>query len=247
MPISPQAAAEHVEHNAVLPHRPGEHFAGYGVMGLPFASGHYLALRRFPANTIGGPYHSVWHRDPRGDWVFYDDTPAMNSCPRYFDAALAHSEMARIRLDWTAPDQLHITVEGVLDWTVRLDRTPATTTLSAIGQLLPERLWRSPAALTILGHLVRPLLRAGRMGLAGRLPDGQAFIANPRQLWVVSQSTAVLRKVDLGAPAPLPAQVRLGDFWLPQRGVFAVGRVWTESFDPLRHRAARDAVNRALH
>lgn len=36
----------------------------------------------------------------------------------------------------------------------------------------------------------------------------------------------------------LPRQVRLGDFWLPNAGLFAIGRAFYESFDPLRHRAA---------
>lgn len=36
----------------------------------------------------------------------------------------------------------------------------------------------------------------------------------------------------------LPRQVRLGDFWLPNAGLFAIGRAFYEPFDPLRHRAA---------
>lgn len=43
---------------------PEERFAGYGVMGLPSRSGHYLALRHFPASSIGPGYRAVWHRDP---------------------------------------------------------------------------------------------------------------------------------------------------------------------------------------
>jgi hypothetical protein len=39
-----------------------ERFAGYGVMGLPFRSGHYLALRHFPASSIGPGFRAVWHR-----------------------------------------------------------------------------------------------------------------------------------------------------------------------------------------
>jgi hypothetical protein len=241
MTVSPQAAAEKTARDAALPQRPGEHFVGFGVMGLPFDSGHYLALRRFPANTIGGAYHSVWHRDPCGEWVFYGDTPPMHSCARYFDAALARTEMARIRLYWPAPDRLAITVDGALDWTVRLQRTPATAALTGLGRLLPEPMWRSPAAIAVVARCAGAALRAGRMGLAGRLPNGQAFLANPRQLWAVTASSARLHGVDLGSPAPLCEQARLGDFWLPQRGLFAVGQVWAESFDAHRHHVARSA------
>ena len=35
-----------------LPDGDDERFVGFGVMGLPFAGGHYLALRHFPATTF---------------------------------------------------------------------------------------------------------------------------------------------------------------------------------------------------
>jgi hypothetical protein len=34
------------------------------LMGLPLASGHILAMRRFPASSVGPGYTSVWHRGP---------------------------------------------------------------------------------------------------------------------------------------------------------------------------------------
>ena len=43
------------DHREALPSA-DERLAGYGVMGLPFASGHYLALRRFPSTPFGAPY-----------------------------------------------------------------------------------------------------------------------------------------------------------------------------------------------
>ena len=39
-----------------------EYVKGWGVFGLPFDSGHVLALRVFPESCFG-PYHTVWHRD----------------------------------------------------------------------------------------------------------------------------------------------------------------------------------------
>jgi hypothetical protein len=61
----------------------GERFFGYGVMGLPFRSGHVLGLRRFPASSIGPAYRSVWHRDPDGRWTFHQDQPAELACTRW--------------------------------------------------------------------------------------------------------------------------------------------------------------------
>src|SRR4051794_27060033 len=57
-----QEAAERTEQSPQLPRGGDERFAGYGVMGLPFDSGHVLAMRRFPASSVGPAYSSVWHR-----------------------------------------------------------------------------------------------------------------------------------------------------------------------------------------
>jgi hypothetical protein len=40
---TPADAAAAVLHNPALPPGDDERFAGFGVLGLPFASGHYLA------------------------------------------------------------------------------------------------------------------------------------------------------------------------------------------------------------
>ena len=54
-----------------LPDGPGDRFSGYAIIGLPFQSGHVLALRRFPTSSIGPGYTAVWHRNPSGRWTFY--------------------------------------------------------------------------------------------------------------------------------------------------------------------------------
>src|SRR5689334_16071506 len=69
--MNPREIVQQIEATPVLPGGGGDRFTGYAVMGLPFRSGHVLALRRFPASSIGPGYTSVWHRDPRGDWTFY--------------------------------------------------------------------------------------------------------------------------------------------------------------------------------
>ena len=61
---------------ASTPIRNCERFGGHRVIGLPFASGHYLVLRRFAAASIGPAYTSVWWRDPSGavDHLLHRDT-----------------------------------------------------------------------------------------------------------------------------------------------------------------------------
>src|SRR5436190_20818243 len=87
MPAEPADAAAAIERGAGLPPGRGERFAGYGVMGLPFRSGHILALRRFPASSIGPGYRSVWHRGPNARWTFFQDIAPVQACSRYFGAA----------------------------------------------------------------------------------------------------------------------------------------------------------------
>lgn len=54
-----------------LPDGDDERVVGFGVMGLPFTSGHYLAYRDFPETSFSPAYKSVWHRTPAGVWTFY--------------------------------------------------------------------------------------------------------------------------------------------------------------------------------
>ncbi|WP_346232229.1 hypothetical protein [Parafrigoribacterium mesophilum] len=80
----PQDAAVAAASAALDPSDPAENFFGYAVMGVPFASGHYLAFRHFPASSIGPGYRAVWMREPDGDWTIFADAPPEVSCLRYF-------------------------------------------------------------------------------------------------------------------------------------------------------------------
>lgn len=206
--------------NPVLPPGSGERFAGYGVMGLPFANGHYLAMRHFPASSIGPGYRAVWHRDPSGKWTIYADAAPELSCARYFGTALAATALAEIELDWGGPRSLAVRMAGVLTWTIELAPTPATRLMTTAAGVMPESLWHNDTVLSGMGAMAGPVLSAGRLRLAGVTPNGQSFQAGPRVLWAISSSRAVLDGADLGPPGPLPQQDRLGDFWLPQRGLF---------------------------
>lgn len=244
MSTNPREAAAYVERHAQLPAGPGERFYGYGLMGLPFESGHYLALRRWPANSLGRAYRSVWHRDPAGSWVFYGDTPPEVSCPRYFGSAVSETHLADIGIEWHGPNELTVTVAGVLQWDLTLRGTSATRALTSTGRMMPAKLWRSAVVLRGLGRIAGLTLQGGRIRLTGHAPNGQWFLNNPRLIWVVASSHATVNGIDLGRPGPLAEQARLGDFWLPQRGIFAVGEAYCEQFDAARHLPARPAAAR---
>jgi hypothetical protein len=233
---TPRDVIERLETARSLPPGSEERFNGYGVMGLPFTSGHILAMRRFPASSVGPGYTSVWHRAPNGEWVFYANVAPRQSCIRFFGATASGAIETEIDALWPEPFRLRVTIPSVpLDWEVNLASTPATKLMSAAGHFVPDAAWRCPAVLAAMAKVAGPLLRAGRVGLHGRVPNGQDFVANPRLLWAVVDSRAVLSGQDLGPPGPVHPQARLGDFWIPQRGILAIGQSYFEPFDPARH------------
>jgi hypothetical protein len=235
----PRDIAELTEIDPELPPGPGERFSGYGVMGLPFESGHVLALRRFAASSPGPGYASVWHRTPSGRWTFWSDVPPESSCCRFFGRAVDYVAVAPIRIHWSGPRNFRVIVgDGILDWSVALRASPATVLMTALSAALPERAWQSPAALRAMGRIASPLFDLGRVTLAGQAPNGQQFRAAPRLVWLISQSEATLAGVPFGSPRPLEEQTWLGAFAIPQRGLFVIGSAVFEEFDPGRHVAA---------
>ena len=211
--------------NPILPPGDDERFVGFGVMGLPFANGHYLAMRQFPATTYAPPYISVWHRDPSCNWTFYATTPGQQSCARYFGSASPNDAVqCDIDVSWTAPWSLHIDIPGLL-------------------QPPPDAAWAEPTVSRRLSRVARRTLGVGDVRLTGRAPNGQCYTMAPKQLWVVAESHAQVLGRDLGPIGPLLRQARLGDFRMPQRGIAMVGSGHFESFDPGRHRSAQTAVS----
>lgn len=239
MSAAPRELVARLEASPSLPTGAGERFSGYGVMGLPFRSGHVLAMRRFTATSVGPGYASVWHRSPAGEWSLYTDAPLRQACPRYFGAAAARAVETEVRVVWVGPSRLEVAIPSLpLEWEVVVRSTSATRGMNAVARLLPVAAWRSPTVLAIMGALAGPLLGTGRLGLQGHVPNGQRFIANPQTVWAIGESRAVLAREDLGAPGPVRPQARLGDFRIPQRGMFAIGTALFEAFDPARHSAA---------
>lgn len=222
----PAEHAEEIEREPTLPAGSGERFSGYGVMGLPFRSGHILGLRRFSASSIGPSYRSVWHRAPSGRWTFYQDQPAELACTRYFGAAVEEVREGPIEIAWTGPRSFEVSAGGELEWTLELASTPVTSALNRVASLLPDRAWRSTPILAAMSRAAGLALRAGRVRLTGLAPNGQRFVANPLHMWVARGSSARLKGADLGEMGPAPEQAQLRDLTIPQRGVFVVGRAF---------------------
>lgn len=236
MVTEPQQLIEHLEATSSLPAGSEERFNGYGVMGLPFKSGHILAMRRISASSLGPGYTSVWHRSPDGNWVFYSNVTPRQACSRYFGAIARNSIETEITIKWLAPFRLHIAMPAVpFEWEITARATGATRFMNAVGRLLPNAAWHSSAVLTMMGIVAGPLLGVEHIGLHGRVPNGQHFIANPRVLWAIVDSHARLAGEDFGPPGAVHPQANLGDFWIPQRGILAIGQAYFDPFDSARH------------
>lgn len=203
-----------------------DHFAGYAVIGLPFQSGHVLALRRFPESSIGPGYTSVWHRDPDGAWTFYSTIAPELGCARYFGREIAQNVVAPIEIEWQSPAGFTVNIGTTLCWTVNLTESLSTRFMNRVAALLPAACWSWQSTLTSMGAASRLLLGTGRMNFSGKTPNGHEFIANPQRVWLIDSSFAILNGSDLGPTGPLKEQAHLNDLLIPQRGVFAVVRAF---------------------
>jgi len=214
------------ERHPLLPPGSEERVAGYGVMGQPFASGHVLGLRRWTASSVGEQFTSIWHREPDGTWHFYESAQPQFACSRWFGHGVQESVVVPIDVTWDGPAQLHVTAEGRVDWHLTLSASPMTRVMNAMGALMPMAVWRSTPMLNAMGAMASATLGVGKVSMRGLTANGLPFEANPLRIWRVVSTAATIDGADAGPPAPLSEQARLGDFWMPQRGIFAMGRVF---------------------
>ena len=165
---TPAQFAQAAEDRPVLPSGDCERVSGYGVMGLPFASGHVLGLRRWTASSVGDRFTSIWHRNPNGRWTFYESVSCEIACTRYFGADVERVREGAIDLAWEAPYRLRVrTVDDVVDWEIAIGATVVTRMMSAMGSTIPLAAWRSGPVLGAMGALAGRRARR-RQGAARR-------------------------------------------------------------------------------
>ena len=229
---TPQDAVTSVLANPVLPHGDDERFVGFGIMGLPFANGHYLAMRQFPRRASRP-------RTCRSGTA--TRTATGHSTPRRPDSRAARATSAqplrRTRcnaissVDWAGPWSVRVEILGLLRWTFRTAGDRGDPTDEHGRRRLSESAWSDPTTLRRLSRAATRTLGVGDIRLTGRAPNGQCYMMAPKQFWVVADSHAVLEGRDLGPSGPLLRQPRLGDFRMPQRGIGMVGSGHFETFD----------------
>ena len=87
---------------------------------------------------------------------------------------------------------------------------------------MPLATWR-PHLLVRSRELLARALGMGAMRLSGVMPSGHVGTLMPRRMHFIERSTAVLEGVDLGAPAHVKENPKIGDAPLPSRGILATG------------------------
>ncbi len=208
-------------------------------MGVPFQSAHVLALRRFSSSSIGPAYTAVWHRNPSGAWTFYSTVAPDLSCARYFGAQVARNVVAPIEIAWVDSTLLRIVVGSAIEWHVGLNTSLATRAVNAIARAIPERAGHMTVMLRFMRLAAKMTLNAGPLNFSGHTPNGHRFVANPRRVWLIESSDAIVDGVSVGPIGPLTTQASLGDLLLPQRGLFTLGRSHFErSLTPGRARTS---------
>ena len=226
--MSARNTIEVLERDAPLLDGTGDRFSGYAIIGLPFQSGHILALRRFPASSIGPGYTSVWHREPSGRWTFYSTVTPDLSCARYFGGQVERNVVTLIDITWVDSMRFRVVVGTAIEWHVALGTSLTIQLLNTVAGVIPERAWQMPAVLRLMGVAARATLGTGQLNLTGLTPNGHRFIANPRRLWSIESSHAAVDGVSVGPAGPLADQASLGDLLLPQSGLFAIARARLE-------------------
>jgi hypothetical protein len=218
---------------APWPHH--EYVKGWGVMGLPFDSGHVLALRVFPENDFGA-YKSLWHRDSEGHWSIHVDGPRLDTaCPRYYGAACTQTGFARLALTWTGPATLQVIVdEPALKWTLTASSTTYLDWLNAVSTAMPTATWRPRALLHAREGMAR-MLGVGEIELSGVMPSGHTGTLMPKQMYFIDDSHAELGGVELGHPTHLKQCPTIGGVPLPARGMLAIGEAVWEILDPVEY------------
>jgi hypothetical protein len=216
-----------------------EYVKGWGVFGLPFDSGHVLALRVFPQNDFS-PYLALWHRDPSDRWSIHVDGPQLDTaCPRYFGAACHFTGYARIGLTWAGPATLRVTMDSpALEWTLTATSTRILALLNMISAAMPLATWRVRSLVRARERLASTL-GMGELQLTGTMPSGHTGTLMPERMYFIDDSQATLDGVDLGRPAHLRANPAIGGIPLPARGVLATGQAVFEILDPAEYERTR--------
>ena len=106
--------------------------------------------------------------------------------------------------------------------------------MTFLAGVAPAAAWRNDRVLELAGAAVGIGLGAGPLRLTGTAPNGQRFRIRPRRVWRIAASAAQIEGRELG-PVGSSGGAELGDFRIPDLGLFACGTSAFDRLDPVRH------------
>jgi hypothetical protein len=203
-----------------------EELRGYGVMTLPFDTGHVLALRVFP-ETNHGSVSAVWHRTPEGAWSTYVDASSpRRPPPRLFESVCRESNSTSISVTWPTVNRVEIGMtEPALRWSVQLRRSPFTRMVNRTLHRIPMEAYRCRPGLVTVRYMADRALGFGTTDPGGTVSSGPHMLAKPDRLLLVHDARAQLGGVDLGKPTGAGTSSTAGSFRWPARGVVVWGGI----------------------
>lgn len=206
-------------------------------MGLPFSSGHVLGLRRFPASSVGPRYTLCGTGIPRDAGRFIllsrrcrDVTGTSAARSAKSSNALSSSTGRTTELlgngwRWHAPMGSSASAYAYYTGHERRRRLGPGSPLAADAGALGD------------GSGGRASSPGGTSWLTGSGPNGQWFVANPRLIWSIPESTAVVHGEELDSVSVLPETSPAGRLLDTAARRLCRRRCFFQSFKPAHHLA----------
>ena len=224
-----------------------EHVRGYSVMVAPFSSGDLLGLRVWSQSDFG-PYVSVWHRSPDGDWSIYSDGSSLETtCSRYWNPAIQHASLTDIDVTWVGPNELRVEMEAPkLVWNMKMSAPLFLRGFNAVSSKLPLWSWKPDILRWGREWIARRLLDMGDIRFSFTMPSGQDTVIMPEEVFFIEDSDAELDGRSLGDPVRLEENPTIGDVPLPTRPTFVLGQAHMRTTDPEEYRRTRERAQQSL-
>ncbi|WP_158059583.1 hypothetical protein [Halorussus halophilus] len=212
-------------------------------MVLPFSTGHLLALRVWPQSSFG-PYVSVWHRPPGGEWSIYSDGPSLDTtCPRYWGPATEEAALANIDVTWTGPNELRVEMDDPqLVWTLSVSAPPLLERLNAVHASLPLWTWKPSLFVRTRELLAKQVFDIGDVRFSFRTASGHDTVIMPEEEYAIPDSDATLEGQSLGSPTQLRENPTIGDVPLPTHPCFVFGEAHMRIKNPGEFQRTRERI-----
>ena len=223
-----------------------EYVRGYSVMNAPFSSGDLLGLRVW-SQTDFGPYVSVWHRSPDGEWSIYSDGRSLETtCARYWNPALSHASLTDIDVTWTGPNELRVEMDAPdLVWTMTMTAPLYLEALNAVSSRLPLWTWKPRLLTRGREWLAKHVLGMGDLDFTFTMPSGQQTVIMPEEVFFIDDADAELDGRSLGDQVRLETNPTVGGIPLPTRPTFVIGQAHMRTTDPEEYRHTRAQVQQS--